>query len=151
MCPVCLDVAAKIQKKGFFSKISTRTERIQRYRCLSCLRSFSDQTKTLTYREKKPHVDQPLYRQLCSGVSQRRSAFTFHVSRTTVARKLVRLGRAAEFHHQRWLNSRPCADETTAVIDEMETLEHTKMKPLAIAVAVVEGRRLILAARHAAR
>ncbi len=146
MCPFCLDERARCQKKGFFAKTSTRAERVQRFRCLQCRRSFSAQTATLTYREKKPHVDQPLYRLLNSGVSQRRCAMIFALTRATVARKLVRLGRAARHQHQLWLTAHAPASGPVAVIDEMETLEHTKMKPLAIAVAVEEGSRLILGA-----
>lgn len=146
MCPFCLDENSKVQKKGFFRKLSTRAERIQRYRCRDCRRSFSDQTRALTYRERKPHIDQPLFRQLASGMSQRRCAEILGISRTTVARKLVRLGRAAREQHRRWLDSGAVADCEKIVIDEMETLEHTKLKPLAIAVAVVDGKRLILGA-----
>jgi transposase-like protein len=146
MCPFCLDAAAKVRKKGYFVKRSTRAERIQRYRCLDCGRSFSDQTRRLTYRERKPHVDQPIYRLLNSGMSQRRCAFILGVARKTVARKLVRLGRAARTKHLRWLDSSAAAGYGVVVFDEMETIEHTKLKPLAIAVGVVEGKRLILKA-----
>ena len=146
MCPYCLDSAGRWQKKGFFDKASTRAERIQRFRCLDCRRSFSTQTGRLTYREKKPHVDRPLGRLLTSGVSQRRSAFITGVSRKTVARKLVRLARFARLRHQAWLGERVTSSGAVVNIDEMETLEHTKMKPLAIAVAVEEGSRFVLGA-----
>ena len=79
-------------------------------------------------------------------MSQRRSAEILGISRTTVARKLVRLGRAAREQHRLWLDSGVVADCEAIVIDEMETIEHTKLKPLAIAVAVVDGNRLILGA-----
>lgn len=146
MCPFCLDAGGRWQKKGSFAKVATRAERVQRYRCLDCRRSFSAQTGRLTYREKKPHVDQPLFRLLNSGVSQRRSAEIFAVSRKTVARKLVRLGRAARDELPKLLAQRAPANGKPVQIDEMETIEHTKMKPLSLAVAVEEGSRLILAA-----
>jgi transposase-like protein len=146
MCPFCLDTTPRVRKKGYFAKQSTRAERIQRYLCLDCGRSFSDQTRRLTYRERKPHVDQPIYRLLNSGMSQRRCAFILGIARKTVARKLVRLGRAARAKHLRWLDSGAAAGFDVVVFDEMETIEHTKLKPLAIAVSVVEGKRLILKA-----
>ncbi len=101
-----------------------------------CRRSFSDQTRALTVRERKPHVDQPLYRLLNSGVSQRRCAMILGISRTTVARKARAPGprRTREAPEMARLGRR--RDCESVVIDEMETLEHTKMKPLAIAVAV---------------
>lgn len=101
----------------------------------------------MTYREKKPHIDQPLFRLLASGVSQRRCAFVFGVTRKTVARKLVRLGVAARARQLQGLQEHAQGASSTVVIDEMETLEHTKMKPLAIAVAVEEHTRFIFGAR----
>jgi hypothetical protein len=88
-----------------------------------------------------------LYRLLNSGVSQRRSALILGIDRKTVARKLVRLGRVARCHHARLLRDGAIAKETVAVIDEMETIEHTKLKPLAVAVAVVEGSRYVIGAQ----
>jgi hypothetical protein len=64
-----------------------------------------------------------------------------------VARKLVRLARFARHQHEAWLRSGGIAGKNTVVIDEMETLEHTKLKPLAIAVAVVEKSRFIISAQ----
>ena len=61
-----------------------------------------------------------------------------------MARKLMRLAaaaRRAEFKRDRdvFLASK------SFVFDEMETFEHTKMKPLSIALAVEQGTRRILA------
>ena len=146
MCPVCQNSHSEIVKKGFFAKKSTRSERIQRFFCKACARSFSTQTKRLSYYDKKPHINQPLFRLLSSGVSQRRCALIFQVDKKTVARKLVRLGKAAQFHIE--TTSRlPQPSHKTAVFDDMETFEHTKCKPLSITVAVQEHSRFIIAAR----
>ena len=148
MCPFSQSVRCRIQRKGFFGRQITKTRRIQRYRCLDCEKSFSDQTATLTYREKAPHWDQAIFRISTAGISQRKCAELLGVHRTTVARKLMRLAaaaRRAEFKRDRdvFLASK------SFVFDEMETFEHTKMKPLSIVVAVDEATRLIAMTRVA--
>ena len=105
MCPFCQSPRAKVRKKGFFTKRATRTERVQQFFCRGCRRSFSAQTGRLSFRAKKPHLDQPIFRLLTSGVSQRRSAIVPGVSRGTVAKKLVRLALFARAGHRKWLRS----------------------------------------------
>lgn len=142
MCPFCL-VDTKVWRRGRFLRTAGHAARIQRYQCRRCRRWFSDQTVALTYREKKPHVNQRLFRMLATGVSQRACAAYLGIHPITVARKLVRQGRLARSHMRRLAEERPVAG--TVVFDEMETSEHTKMKPLSIAIAVDETTRRILA------
>jgi len=147
MCPLCFDKTARIIRKGFFTKNSGRPDRVQRYQCKSCQRKFSDQTLHLTYREKKPHLDQVVSRLLATGVSQRGTANALGIHPVTVARKLDRLGARARLRHRQMINRGgfgPCI-----VFDEMETFEHSKCKPLSIAVAVEERTRRIVAAEVA--
>lgn len=142
MCPVCRNPDARIKKKGFFTKKSTRTERVQRYYCHDCRRSFSDQTHRLTYNAKRPHLDQPIYRWVCSGVSQRRIAINLGTTPRTVARKIMRLARFARAEEERW--SLQNTGSAAIMFDEMETFEHTKCKPITIAIACdPKTRRLI--------
>ncbi|HUR48019.1 MAG TPA: hypothetical protein VMY88_00620 [Acidimicrobiales bacterium] len=101
----------------------------------------------MTVGERKPEVDLPLFRLFGSGVSQRRCAEIFGIHRVTVARKLVRVGGQARLVNRL---ERERVDAKVAVFDEMETFEHSKCKPLSIAVAVEEGTRKILSA-HVAR
>ena len=145
MCPFCRSIL--IKKKGFFTKKAGRAGRVQRYLCKACHRQYSDATGSPTYREKKPHVDQPLFRLLTAGVAQRASARILGVHPVTVARKLCRLGERARRRLHADNRGRPVGP--TVVFDEMETFEHSKCKPLSIAVAVEEGSRRILAAEVA--
>ncbi len=147
MCPLCQNPTAKVTKCGFFRKQATRAERIQRFHCHSCGRRFSTQTGTLTYRERKPHVDQVLARALNEGVSQRGCARILGIHRKTVARKLRRLGTKAAQNNATAVSRGDCLP--TVTFDEMETFEHSKCKPLAIVVAVEEGTRRIISARVA--
>lgn len=147
MCPLCQAPDAKIIKKGFFTKRCGRPDRIQRFLCKRCGRKFSSQTLHMTYREKKPHLDQQVFRLLTIGVSQRGAAYALGVDPKTVARKLDRLGARARLRQRQMLASiavGPCV-----VFDEMETFEHSKCKPLSIAVAVEEKTRRILCAEVA--
>ena len=148
-CPFCQCLAPRIQRKGFYFRRSSHGGPVQRYRCRDCRRSFSDQTQARTYRERKPHVDQPLLRLFVSGVSQARCAEIFDLHPVTVARKLVRFAPFAKAQNLEVLRGKGLGPERVAVFDEMETFEHTKCKPLSIVVAVQEQSRLILAAEVA--
>ena len=139
MCPYCQ--SPQIVRCGTFR---TRFKhRVQRFRCVKCLRRHSSQTGNLSYREKKPHINQRLSRLLCNGVSQRSCARLLGIHPVTVARKLVRLGQKAAIN---LANVGPkLAPDAVVIFDEMETFEHSKCKPLSIAIAVEEGSRRILA------
>jgi transposase-like protein len=137
MCPICR-VAESVVKNGFYR---SRRVKVQRFICRRCQRHFSGQTLALSYREKKPEANLPVLRLLESGVSQRRCAEILGIHRKTVARKLVRLGRQA----RHGLRSQISGNIGSSVVfDEMETFEHSKMKPLSIALAVEEGTRKII-------
>ncbi len=142
MCPFCAKIT-KLWRRGSYRKRAGHAQKVQRYQCTRCRRWFSDQTNKLSYREKKPQVNQPLFRMLATGVSQRACAAYLGIHRKTVARKLVRQGRAARLHLKALAVVRPVSG--AVVFDEMETFEHSKMKPLSIAVAVDEETRRILA------
>jgi hypothetical protein len=94
-------------------------------------------------RQKRPDLHQPVFELLVSGVSQRRVARICRTTQTTVARKLVLMGEFAKIQQNRRL-ARMKSTVSCAVFDEMETFEHTKCKPVAIAVAVEEETRVIL-------
>ena len=140
MCPHCQSL--RTCKKGTYQKKSGPEQRVQRYLCKACRKSFSTQTTDLTYREQKPEVNSSLFRLLCSGVSQRRCGILLGISRHTVARKLVKMGAWSLRALDEQLPCRPISQEVT--FDEMETFEHTKCKPLSIALAVDDKTRRIL-------
>lgn len=143
MCPVCRNPRRNIIRKGFYKSRSSHKEKIQRYLCHDCGRTFSERARTVGYRDKKPHLNQTLFRLICSGVSQRRAADILAIHPTTVARKVVKLGRMAAIQHHHLIAGE--AKKPAAIIfDEMETFEHTKMKPLSIGVMVEDQSRRIL-------
>jgi hypothetical protein len=115
---------------------------VRRYRCRDCGTGFSDATIQTCYRQKKRHKNLMLRRLLCSGVSQRRCAKILHLNRKTVVKKFLLLALEAEFSVKSFNLAKPKAH--TVEFDDLETFEHTKMKPLSVTLAVEAGTRRIL-------
>jgi len=79
---------------------------------------------------------------LVSRVSQRRIAKGLKIHQLTVRRKLKLLGEQARLFNHRDRLKRPITFELQ--FDDLETIEHTKLKPLSVTVAVEKGSRYIL-------
>src|SRR5437868_7677647 len=127
-CPHCR--SKHFKKRGFFYRRITHSYH-QRHHCLDCNKSFSCRTDSSTYKQKRPDVNQAIFTSLTSGVTLRRTAKNLHLSYSTVYRKFLWLSeRATEFHK----NQKFVCHEIQ--FDETESLEHTKLKPLSVAIAV---------------
>src|SRR5271157_5825874 len=132
-CPYCevketpSEFRHHIVRAGYFRRKSD-SRRIQRFRCLGCRRSFSNATGHPCFGQNKRQFNERLRKQLCSGTSLRRAAKILHLSRTTVARKLVFLGQQARLQLE-ILNKQHSSVEIVE-FDDLETFEHTKCKPL---------------------
>jgi transposase-like protein len=135
------EVQMSISRSGQFHRKSD-SKRVQRYRCRRCLKNFSNATFREEYWQKKRHLNFQLFRDLVSGVSQRRAAKNFHLSRRTVERKFEFVGRQCLRRFLEENQKLPMA--SLVVFDDMETFEHTKCKPLSIALAVENPSRRIL-------
>ncbi len=92
-------------------------------------------------------MNEPLRKLLCSGVSQRRSAFILNINKVTVARKLKFLAQQARLGQEEFLKKFEHSRINYVQFDEMETFEHTKLKPLSIAIVVEPEKRKILGLR----
>src|SRR5262245_18275172 len=107
--------------------------RIPRFRCRTCRRTVSFMTFQLVYRLRKHWVDDLLLRDFVPVVSQRQSARTLGLSRSTVEARFIRFG-----SH--------CLDAKENVLagwkprgnfqfDEIETFEHHRtIKPVTMRV-----------------
>lgn len=128
-------------KFGHYYRKSDR-KWIQRFKCTLCLHYFSSSSTSPCYGQKKRHINGKLLKLLVSGVSLRRSSRLLKVSQITVARKLEFLGARARLanHRQR----QKMMDIRKIQFDDMETFEHTKLKPLSITLAVAKDSRYIL-------
>ena len=132
-----------IVRKGSYFRRSDG-QWIPRYRCRSCGKSFSSGTRLACYRQKKRKLNHPLQLLLNSGVSQRRAAILLRVTRKTVVRKFRFLAEQARLEHEQWLKTLEPRSLRSVQFDDLETSEHTKCKPLSVALAVEPRSRKIL-------
>jgi hypothetical protein len=81
----------------------------------------------------------------CSCLSQRRIALILGINRKTVSRKLKLLGIIAKQNHFIRLKGMETVDQVQ--FDDLETIEHTKCKPVSLSLAVEKDSRRILGFR----
>lgn len=115
---------------------------VRRFICQECRRTFSEATSTLEYRQRKRDINEPLFKLLASNNSMRRSAILIGVARKTVDHRLLYYGKVSAAYQDHLLKN--IAPVQNVHFDDMETSEHTKMKPLSIPIAVHHPTRLVL-------
>jgi len=130
---------------GSFYRSSDRAW-ISRFRCRFCQGTFSWATQHPCFAQKKRQLNSPLWHLLSSEVSHRRTALILKISRKTVDRKIRFLGPHARGGLTRLLKEQVKARGKFSEIqlDEMESFEHTKCKPVSIPLVVDARSRLIL-------
>ena len=132
-------------KNGFYYRSSDR-KRIRRYRCGSCKRSFSRATGDPHFGQRKRQVNEMVMQLLTSHVSMRRTAKLLGIHRSTVAVKKVFLAIQSIPEQRMMLEDyvRKNGKFTKLQFDDLETIEHTKCKPVAVPLIVDAKTRLIL-------
>ena len=128
-------------KQGSFRRKSD-SQRIQRFRCKTCSKSFSLATFHPAYYQKKRHLNHDCKLLLASCVSMRRIGIALNIHPITVARKLKYLAQQARTHDMALIPAYPSF--TAIQLDELQSIEHTKCKPLSIVIVVAENGRKIL-------
>ena len=124
-------------KRGYFYKKSTKTY-IPRYHCLDCNKSFSTRSGSPTFKQKRTDLNFKIFQLICAGVSLRETGRILGCNYKTVLKKFLWIGqRAKEHHFQQSFNIQ------TLFIDEAESIEHTKLKPLTIALAVSDTYQIL--------
>lgn len=128
-------------KSGFFHRTSDHKS-IQRFLCTKCRRSKSEATFDPQRHHRKRQFNFIIYRQLVSGVSQRRSAIILNLNRKTIIRKFHFLGDLA----LKYLPKQNSHFPKSAIVefDDLETFEHTKCKPLSVPMMVEYRTRRVL-------
>ena len=143
-CPNCEILGVKITSYGRF--VRTSDKRIfRRYRCHFCTKTFSDTSFHSCYRQKKRRLNSKIQELLSSNMSQRRLARHLRCNRKTIARKLKFLGLDRKFKNTQALTKRGQIHDFE--FDELETIEHTKCKPVSVIMAVEKSSRKILGFR----
>jgi len=126
----------RFKKAGFFRRRLT-PHRIQRFTCLCCRRSFSCQTFSTTYWQKRPDIDARLFTKATGCMSVRQIARDLDVSPETVNRHLARLGRHCLLFHARMMrHARPARQ---VVIDGFVSFEWSQYFPFHHHIAVEKG------------
>ena len=143
-CPRC--AASGVIKYGRFHRAED-AQSIQRYRCNACGKTFSSATFTPTYRQKRRRLNRLIEADIASSTAQRRIAIKHGCARNTVARKITFLAERARAKTEAWLASQELF--TKLQWDELITFEHTRLKPLSVAVMACEQGRSVLGFRVA--
>ncbi len=143
-CPYSFDLCSKsgcvIRFGRYFRKSEGRW--VPRYKCTHCNRHFSGATNSPNINQNKRYLNRTIHQLLASGNSQRRLSRILGISRTTISRKLQFLAKVARISNERFLNSWPIINSVQ--FDDLETFEHTKMKPLSVTLAVEKETRFII-------
>ena len=117
---------------------------IQKYKCKDCKKIFSKSTNSLNYKHKNRRSIHMIRHLLCSGVSMRRIAKILKIHRITVKRKLEYLNLKAEYNQKIFLKKISKTPVEEVQLDDLITIEHTKLKPLSVTVAVNKKTREFL-------
>lgn len=138
-----------VAKSGsYFRKDDSRF--IQRFICQHCHKRFSSSTSTLEYHQKKRRINHTVFNLLSSGISLRRISLVLKINQKTAARKLQYLAAKARLEQAKFLAMLKDNPVEHLQFDDLITSEHTKLKPLAVSVAVDAKRRFILGLNVAA-
>ena len=119
-------------KNGYY-KTKHNYQRVPRYKCKCCKANFSSQTFKDTYKQKKPSLNKKIYELYSSNTSQNRLCKLLNCNIKTVVRKIRFLANKARTLHNVNMKNIEIRD---IQFDEMETFEHSRKKPISIAVAV---------------
>lgn len=140
-CPNSECQSTRISKSGFYHRPSDGRD-VQRFQCKDCGKRFSTATGTPACGQNKRRLNFQIQELLCSTMSQNRMAKILNTTRKTVVRKLIFLAKVCEVKNATHLALQ--AAHSRIQFDELETIEHTKCKPLSVALAVDANTRMIL-------
>ena len=135
-CDFHVDPAGwRFKKKGYYAR-PRRGDRIQRYQCQQCGRSFSSQTFSSTYWLRQPGLLRALFFRVrgCSGLRQ--IAHEFGVAHSTIQRQVERLGRHCLLFHERL---RPRLPREPLVLDGFRSFESGHFWPFDLNLLVGES------------
>ncbi len=143
-CPFCQSGSGTLKKHGVYYRNSDKFY-VHRYRCRNCKRTCSRTTFMPNQFQKRQDINRKLISLYCSNVSLRRIAKLLQCSRSTVERRFLYYGFKAlsEFQKQQVYFLERFGQVKHVQFDEMESFEHTKLKPITMPLAVEGGSRFI--------
>ena len=123
----------RYKKIGFYTR-RLHPHRIQRYRCHTCGVTFSSQTFSITYWQKRPDLTFQLFTKTVGCMANRQAARDLHASPTAIDHHLERLGRHCLLFHQRMMQQTVLQGDL--VVDGFESFEFSQYHPIHHHVAV---------------
>jgi transposase-like protein len=123
------------------------SQRIPRFFCHTCLRTFSSSRRTSCFKQKRRTLNRKIKQLLCSGISQRRIALLLGIDRKTVVRKLLFLANEARLERMVFLALLEKTKIEKIQFDEMESFERSKCLPVSIPLVVLPKDRKVLSFR----
>lgn len=146
-CPYCISHSTQAGSRTQVTKLGTFRRKsdfklIQRFKCKKCFKTFSSASYDPCKWQKKRQLNPDIFKKLASGLSQRRLAMLLKTNRKTIARKLIFLGILAKDLMR--ASSSLFEPVKELQFDDLETFEHTKLKPLSVVMAVEAKTRRIL-------
>lgn len=124
----------QFKRFGFYTRLGDG-RRIQRFRCKTCQRCFSQQTFACSYYAKLPRLIPLIAAGLNGGSAHRQIARTLGCSPSTVTRQAARLGRHSMLLHSRSLEELGEISEHL-VLDHFETFVYSQFDALGIGTVV---------------
>lgn len=145
-CPWGNCTAHKSPPDNFFQRWGTydaacQKEPVPRFRCRLCKRTFSRQTFRHDYRDKKPHLNVPVFAQLSWGCGMREFCRRHDLSLKGLAYKLRK--HATTLHHLRHNVMTEFPAGALFQLDEMETFEQGRVLPLTLPI-LIEANSMFL-------
>ena len=128
-CPHCRSTA--FRKHGFYHR-KDDGRKVRRFRCSTCLKTFSRSGFSVLYRHLHRRLNALIGQLLTMGMTQRGIARVLGIDKDTVARRLVLLAVVARHKTSTDLACRTPSQRVQ--FDELITLEHSKLKPLSVLV-----------------
>ena len=127
---------------GYFAA-KVRAQRVQRFRCKSCLHTFSESTFRLDCGDRRPEVNPKLFEALTSGIGYRQSARNQGMGVSAIQRKARKLESHAGFLHANLSLRLPSG--RTFQLDEEETYEHASIRTLTMPVLIEREHWFVVA------
>ena len=121
---------------------TTDNRHVQRYKCLSCGVTFSTQTFSTTYWQKRPSLNKWIYIHSANGMANSQIARVLGCAPSTVDRKLDRMGRHSLLFLLLLLQVGKPPEEI--VYDGLETFEFSQYLPWHLNIAVEKSTDYIL-------
>jgi len=145
-CPEC--GGRHLKFNGHYTRIRNR-RKVQRYKCLACDATFSDQTFDKTYRQKRPDLLETVLRAASNSNGIRRMAADLRTTTTTVQRKVKFLHKICESFHVKHLSQWDRAEKPRFQFDELWSVEGCRWQALTVPIVVEKDSYFIVSARAA--